>query len=260
MTTTKIRHGIFETNSSSSHSISINESTFLYDSIAPNKDGHIILHGGQFGWAWEKFDDCLTKANYCAVHASHSEDLTRRLKNVIKEHTGAKDVIIVASEDYNHANWSYIDHESLGTCDVAFKSDETLKNFIFNRKSILYTGNDNESAPPNFFDSDEEKMCKEYVLSLEDGDEVMLISAAEKDDKELIVKYLRDLFYRADYIPEKKLSSVYHCDHSKDDLGIDFEKKTWNVYELEYQYDKKGNYIGEKRFNHTDLKWKIEKR
>lgn len=104
------------------------------------------------------------------------------------------------------------------------------------------------------------KMSKEYVLSLEDGDEVMLISAAEKEDKELITKYLRDLFYRADYIPEKKLSSVYHCDHSKDNLGIDFEKKTWSVYELEYQYDKKGNYIGEKRFNHTDLKWSIEKR
>ena len=103
-------------------------------------------------------------------------------------------------------------------------------------------------------------MCKEYVLSLEYGGEVMLISAAEKDDKELIAKYLQNLFYRADYIPEKKLSSVYHYDYQKDDFGIDFEKKTWNVYELEYQYDKKGEYIGEKRFNHTDLKWKIEKR
>lgn len=257
---TIVRSGVFETNSSSSHSISIDSSNLLYDSIKPNRDGYIILHGGQFGWTWEKFDDCLTKANYCAVFAMKDETRTEQLKRVIKEHAGAKDVIVSVSDDYEDSNYSYIDHQSLHVGAKAFESDETLKNFIFNRKSVLYTGNDNDMPPPNFYDSEEDKMNKEYVLSLDNGNEVVLISAAELDDKKLIAKHLQNLFHRASYGIDRQLDSVYHYDYRKDNLGIDFDKKTWNVYELEYQYDKKGDYLGEKRFNHNDLRWTVKKR
>jgi hypothetical protein len=45
-----IRHGVFETNSSSCHSISISEdSGGLLDVIYPNNDGIIELEGGEFG-------------------------------------------------------------------------------------------------------------------------------------------------------------------------------------------------------------------
>lgn len=41
-----IRNGVFETNSSSSHSISIlNNCNGMYDTICPNDDGNIILEG-----------------------------------------------------------------------------------------------------------------------------------------------------------------------------------------------------------------------
>lgn len=147
-----IRHSCFETNSSSTHSISICEdSDGVYDTIVPDENGVICLTGGQFGWDWIKFNDPLTKANYLAVQVSHHLDMTRMLFDVIKEHTGALEVKCSFSSDYESENYSYIDHESVGVGLDAFESTQKLKNFIFNPKSFLITGNDNELAPPHIF-------------------------------------------------------------------------------------------------------------
>lgn len=142
-----IRH-LFETNSSSSHSITINNDTNLFTSILPDKDGNITLEGGEFGWEVEKYRDALTKSNYCAVFASGDEKMTEMLKQVISKQTGAKNVIILAdTDDYKSKYSSYIDHQSAryegGACLEAFESEDNLRNFIFNNKSVLYIDNDN---------------------------------------------------------------------------------------------------------------------
>ena len=152
-----IRNKVFETNSSSSHSISIyNATNGLYDTITPDEDGIITLTGGKFNWEWEKYNDALTKANYAAVFAMGDQQMTDMLVEVIKEHTGAKDVQILCSEDYKNPNHSYIDHQSArsegGDAGKAFDTPATLKNFIFHPESWLFTGNDNDTAPLNFYD------------------------------------------------------------------------------------------------------------
>jgi hypothetical protein len=124
------------------------------DTIVPNADGSIILSGGEFGWAWDKFNDPMTKANYCAVDLQENPNSLHMLAEVICAHTGAKKVIFDMSPDYKSAGYSYIDHQSVGTAVEAFKNEETLKNFIFNPNSWLFTGNDNDYEPPNFFDVD----------------------------------------------------------------------------------------------------------
>lgn len=148
--TIKIRNNVFETNSSSTHSISISkDSEGILDTIVPDDDGTIIFHGGEFGWEWERYNDPMTKANYLAVYLccvkddEHNKEFFER---VIKDHTGAKEIIFDVS--------GYIDHQSHSTAVDAFESEETLKNFIFNPKSYLFTGNDNDSARPNFYDID----------------------------------------------------------------------------------------------------------
>lgn len=144
-----IRTGVFETNSSSSHSISIaSGSEFIVDttSLVPDSNGNITLIGGEYGWAWEKFPDAYTKANYCAVACKYNDSHINMLIDVIKEQTGAEDIIFAFTDD------SYIDHDSTDVYAPAFSSKETLKNFIFNKLSLLYTGNDNESETPNFYD------------------------------------------------------------------------------------------------------------
>lgn len=160
-----IRNGVFETNSSSTHSVSISSGCAVYDTLVPDDDGNIVLTGGQFGWEWETYTDPQTKANYAAVYCSDSDGYTSELKSraskyremlidVIKKHTGAKNVVFDFTTDWEEARklgveTSYIDHQSAiyegGDCDLAFKDEETLKNFLFNPASELETGNDNES-------------------------------------------------------------------------------------------------------------------
>lgn len=142
-----IRSGVFETNSSSSHSISIGDENkhFVLDMLYPNKEGIIILLGGEFGWDWFKHNDALTKANYAAVAHQHNPDL---VIDVIKEQTGADHVVLAFTGDYDGPNWSYIDHDSAGVCP---STKEELRNFIFNKNSWLFGGNDNSRPAPNFY-------------------------------------------------------------------------------------------------------------
>lgn len=141
----KIRKGVFETNSSSTHSISIavGNNEGLLDTIVPNEDGVIVLTGGEFGWEIEEYNDAITKANYCAIDQLNNDERVEMLKRVIKEQTGAKMVTSIISDDWDNGDYSYIDHQSVGTSDEAFESEEKLREFIFNKNSILYTDNDN---------------------------------------------------------------------------------------------------------------------
>ena len=143
-----IRNNVFETNSSSSHSITIADSGELLDTIYPDENGIITLSGGEWGCEVDDYNDADTKANYCAVDALYhfteefcNHTLLTMLIDVIKEHTGAKEVIIEASVDYDNGN-SNIDHQSVGTSLDAFADKETLKRFLFNPESYLYTDND----------------------------------------------------------------------------------------------------------------------
>lgn len=161
-----VRNGVFETNSSSSHSISIcADADGIYDTIVPDSDGVIVLAGGEYGWEWVKYNDPLTKANYSAVDQHTNHEHATMLKEVIKEHTGAKVVVFAFSLDWNTGGYSYIDHDSVGTAGQVFESKETLKNYLFSPKSWLYLGNDNEPHPPNFFDAP--GTVYKYELSIE---------------------------------------------------------------------------------------------
>ncbi len=141
-----IRRGTFETNSSSTHSISIDESCDeMFDTIIPNSDGIIELNGGEFGWQEEEFNDALTKANYCYVDNIHDPKKLEELISVISQQTCVKpgNIRLNASTEYSGGNWSYVDHQSQGTSLEAFESFDKLTKFIFNPRSVLRTDNDN---------------------------------------------------------------------------------------------------------------------
>jgi len=138
-----IRRNVFETNSSSSHSISISTKDNLFDDLEQDENGVITLNGGEFGWGYDKYHDALTKANYCAVDSYDQPEEREMLISVIKEHTGCRDVVLNINKDFNSGNWSYIDHQSQGTSEYAFQSRESLKRFIFDPSSYLTIDNDN---------------------------------------------------------------------------------------------------------------------
>jgi hypothetical protein len=145
-----IRSNVFETNSSSSHSLTIGNSDIVLDKILPDENGIIYLNGGEFGWEYDRHYSALTKANYCAIachyndygnitHYNNSSFNEEMLIEVIKEQTGAKEVVL------NIDNNSYIDHQSIesGILDEVFESKENLRNFIFNGDSYLIIDSDN---------------------------------------------------------------------------------------------------------------------
>ena len=135
----QVRRGMFETNSSSSHSIVLSKSKQLTGKILP-EDGRIVIRPGEFGWGEERHTDAYTKASYCLTAWKGVQlDI---LKKVIEKHTGLPVVLIERSDDFDSGDWGYIDHQSIGMLDDVVKTEEDLERFIFG-PSTLVIDNDN---------------------------------------------------------------------------------------------------------------------
>ena len=129
---TTVRKGVFETNSSSTHSISFGQGD-EWDTIEADDDGIIRIYKKDFDWEWQTYDDARTKAEYC-----YTDDVDQDLlQEVIQEFTGYEVEFCDNDECYG------IDHQSCGTVCNKLKTKEELTNFIFNKSSLLFTGNDN---------------------------------------------------------------------------------------------------------------------
>ncbi len=149
MTKQLIRNGVFETNSSSTHSVSVTvDPDTVLDGYAPDDDGIIRLHGMQFGWEVENYDDVYTKMVYALQYLTYinNPEYIQQFYDVVKEHTGASDIIIdnfdLRKFEYGYG---YIDHQSVDDSDInsVFFDRDKLKMFIFSSKSVLHTDNDN---------------------------------------------------------------------------------------------------------------------
>ena len=142
-------------------------------SMVPDEQGVILIEGEGFGWEWKKYNDAMSKARYCFYdihnkYRNNDEPRYRMLMDVIKEQTGAIAVVVGKESEYGG-----IDHQSQGTSSTAYKSKSALRNFIFNKNSWLFTGNDNEQMAPDFKavpvfkNGKEEKPVFKYEFSLE---------------------------------------------------------------------------------------------
>lgn len=149
----KIRRGVFETNSSSTHSLTV-DSTLSGDKkrlsrIEPDDGNCIGIYPGEFGWGPERHRNAATKASYAYTYAyrqneSEAPVLMARLRSVLEKETGCK-----VSFRKLGGYWpdGYIDHQSLDPgClgEDIFKSDRALRDFIFNPSKVLVISNDNE--------------------------------------------------------------------------------------------------------------------
>jgi hypothetical protein len=138
----KRRIGVFETNSSSTHSIAISDKDCVLDTLSVT-DGVCTICSGEFGWEIETYYDAASKSSYCLTWAKEYGDDTHEdmLKRVISSQMGGVQVEFEPSGGLY--DWGYIDHQSSDVCKEAFGSDVSLRNFIFNPNSVLVTDNDN---------------------------------------------------------------------------------------------------------------------
>lgn len=147
-----IRHGVFETNSSSSHSISIARGAKIYETLPVNEDGYVVATPGMYGWEQRVYGDPQGKLDYAYTFIGEEDnderkaELFKMLEEVIVEHVGCKGVLYNTIDDKYYAG-GYVDHQSAiyedGDCLRAFASKETLKEFLFNPDSYVETDNDN---------------------------------------------------------------------------------------------------------------------
>lgn len=147
-----IRNGVFETNSSSCHSISISDETepFVFDTIYPDLDGKITIKGGEYGrGVFTRYNDVKTKLSYALTSTLYGVD-ENMLKEIIQEQTGCDNIELLVSEDYSSPYFSYIDHASV---DTVPRTKEELRNFIFNKNSWLFIAYDEGTPPPDFYDA-----------------------------------------------------------------------------------------------------------
>lgn len=136
----------YESNSSSSHSISLDE-TFIYNEkntpnnlkqiYNPKNLKSISFEGGEFGWGIDRYNEFYTKANYVAQYIISYEN--KFVKNLFE-------TVLNYYLDYTEFDYSgvkgYIDHQSFDVLpdSIACKSDMVA--FLFGN-STLYIDNDN---------------------------------------------------------------------------------------------------------------------
>ena len=226
-----IRKGVFETNSSSSHSIAIatEDKEFVLDTIYPDQNGVITVRGDEFGWEWFKHNDAETKASYVAQSHSNDDNVLETLEYVIKEQTGAEKVIFVGLND------GYVDHDSYG---VAPKTAHEMKNFIFNKNSWLFGGNDNSEADPTFYHVPE---IREGKVILPDYKYELVIDGVNKTTK--YITYPTDEELRTG-IESLIGGEMFYSSGQPSEMGNNIMwqvTRQRNMYQLGYRYQDYSN-------------------
>jgi hypothetical protein len=130
-----IRHNVFETNSSATHSITINKHTCVYDTLTPYYDGVLLFRGREFSRWSNEAQNVLDKCNYIVTSLFTTKapwDAIEKLgqfERVVKEHTGATEIVYASNIDQYYVE----DYDG----EVENLSDEDLKDFLFNPQSNI---------------------------------------------------------------------------------------------------------------------------
>ena len=140
-----VRHSVFETNSSSCHSVSVGRSG-VYESVTPDENGHIALYPHEFGWDETVYNSVDERLSYGFIYArDYNKSLMDQFKRVVFAHTGATSIDIKPYDSSWGAVGGSIDHQSGedGKLDFACQTDDVLKSFLFDSSSYVQGDNDN---------------------------------------------------------------------------------------------------------------------
>jgi hypothetical protein len=142
----KIRKGMFETNSSSTHTIIV-----TYSETKP--DFSVDFSIGEFGWSFGRIDTVNRKASYLYTLACDClgydvyHDLCAMLDSYDVRCTCSIPAEFEKSSDgqYQYLDNGYVDHCSEGSKFVnrMLSDEEALIRFLFSDQSFVVTGNDN---------------------------------------------------------------------------------------------------------------------
>lgn len=139
----KIRKSAFETNSSSSHSFTLDPDWKLIpaDRVAKRSisNGRLEVDCSiEFGWGYDTYTGFNAKAAYLRLGCVDKSLELEKLENIIKSYLGIEEISWV------HTDQGYIDHQSAELpYRILSMSDEDIRNFLFSNSSELEIDNDN---------------------------------------------------------------------------------------------------------------------
>ena len=165
----QIRHGVFETNSSSSHSISvrkINEIT-TPEEIAEEfkwrlgKDGVLILWGHYLEFDRSPFmplTSFFDKIRFAIASYNTHPDAIDDIKNIMFKHIpGLKSIEFDTKwgyEDEKVPDYGYIDHQSIGVLQGFLATHNVpLEEFLLNKKYVVFVDGDEYHIKEQLFES-----------------------------------------------------------------------------------------------------------
>jgi hypothetical protein len=148
----QIRQGVFETNSSSTHSVTIYGSDkYVCPKYIPP------IEFGEYGWEQNLYTDYTDKLSYVITMLATKNDINtfedflklkefRWLKEAIESHCGQ--VLEVRPQNSDWSSLGHVDHQSDEVLDDFLVPDELefkvkVLDFVFNEKYAFETDNDN---------------------------------------------------------------------------------------------------------------------
>lgn len=160
-----IRNGVFETNSSSAHSLAYGTSKIIrggswgmppdetdfsnplyrLDTVPEKYKGYRFYEWlGEYGWGYDELCTPQQKFSYLLTQiADTSEELHKATEYyILKEIMGNIGLNIELSDEDEEG---YIDHQSYGVVDMSlFKTKEDLITYLFNDNIVIHIENDND--------------------------------------------------------------------------------------------------------------------
>jgi hypothetical protein len=136
----QIRKGVFETNSSSTHSICIAKNVEL------NIPDSLHLEYGEFGWGEDSLQSVEEKASYLFTALMQLEK--KEYFNELLKTLARNDVDVTYEANSTASYGGYIDHggELTEFLDDIFEDEKKLSNYLFSPLSFILTGNDNSDS------------------------------------------------------------------------------------------------------------------
>lgn len=139
-----IRNGVFETNSSSVHSITLTGNSGERD-LPAGLNEVLYIQQNEFGWGYDVLKSPLEKLTYVFTALDtvyNSPIFLKWLKELVYEKSG---VILDFS---NYVQSGYIDHQSIGLLDKWVLADEetfkeNITKLIYSDNYIIEISNDN---------------------------------------------------------------------------------------------------------------------
>lgn len=180
-----IRKSVFETNSSSSHSIVLLKNDKPAEDIV---DGEWYVQDGEIDFWWENdlsFDrapfDLLTdwyhRLCYAIASYGRDQDKIRDIEEICRRRISGFERFKFKKDKWeNNEYYGYIDHESVGLLDAALgKYSASLEDFIFNDKFIVVIDGDeycvfNTLIDTDLFNKDKVEDITSASYELERGD------------------------------------------------------------------------------------------